>query len=267
MYVIEKQKVFNAKVSCVQSGSRSPQICIITESETNVEKLVMDLVRHEGFAVRVCLMGHDTIQQMEPLRPTLVMIQTTVAWGTVVGLCQGFRRAGIPVIVLSANASEEERILGLEAGADDYITVSSSRREIVARLRATIRRVTRREGNDWTHVPPPLFDATLVTHNPTMKVGDIEIDPRAMRVLIRGIEIETTNLEFRLLYYLIKNLTRVFTRDQLLEAIWGPQNNVELRSVDACVRRLRYKIEPDPLHPTYVRTVRGAGYCLKPAAE
>jgi DNA-binding response OmpR family regulator len=98
-----------------------------------------------------------------------------------------------------------------------------------------------------------------------MKTGDIEIDPATMTISVRGAEIVTTNLEFRLLYYLAHNQARVFTRDQLLEAVWGPQNNVELRSVDACIRRLRRKIEPDPLRPTYLKTIWGAGYCLQAA--
>jgi DNA-binding response OmpR family regulator len=96
-----------------------------------------------------------------------------------------------------------------------------------------------------------------------MKTGDIEIDLFAMRILVQGSEIEATNLEFRLLYYLINNQARVFSRDQLLDAVWGAHTDVELRSVDACIRRLRRKIEPDPVHPTYLKTVRGAGYSLK----
>lgn len=260
MYLIEKEKVFKPKGSRVQGRSRLPQLCIITECESRIEKLAIDYLEREGLAVSVFSIGDDLIQRMERLRPTLVMIQTTITWGPALGLCQGIRRAGIPVIFLSATASEEERILGLEAGADDYITQSSSGREIVARVRAVIRRVARREANNWTRMLPPFFDVALGTLNPTVKAGDIEIDPGAMRILVRGSEIEATNLEFRLLYYLINNQERVFSRDQLLDAAWGAQYNVESRSVDACVRRLRHKIEPDPLHPTYLRTVRGAGY-------
>lgn len=267
MYVIERKKVFNRRGINAESRSEMPQLCIITERESSVGKLAVAYLGQEGFAVRVLPMGDDVVQRVEHLRPTLVMIQTTMARGAALGLCLGIRRSRIPVIFLSANASEEERILGLEAGADDYITESSSGREIVARVRAVIRRVARREANDWARLLPPFFDAAVGTLNPTMKTGDIEMDPGAMRILVRGSEIEATNLEFRLLYYLINNQARVFTRDQLLDAVWGAQNNVELRSVDACVRRLRRKIEPDPLRPTYLRTVRGAGYRLKVAAD
>jgi two-component system response regulator MtrA len=97
---------------------------------------------------------------------------------------------------------------------------------------------------------------------PTISIGDLEIDPTAMKISVRGTEIVTTNLEFRLLYYLVHHQARVFTRDQLLDVVWGTQN-VELRSVDACIRRLRRKIEADPLRPIYLKTVRGAGYSLQ----
>jgi two-component system response regulator MtrA len=96
-------------------------------------------------------------------------------------------------------------------------------------------------------------------------MGEIEIDPTAMTISVRGSQIVTTNLEFRLLYYLVHNQKRVFSRDQLLDVVWGAQN-VELRSVDACVRRLRRKIETNPLRPIYLRTVRGAGYSLQIAS-
>ena len=99
----------------------------------------------------------------------------------------------------------------------------------------------------------------------TIKSGDIEIDTIAMKIVVRGNEIETSNLEFRLLYYLLHNQGRVFSRDQLLSAVWGAEF-VELRSVDTCIRRIRRKIEPEPLRPTYLKTVRGAGYCLQPNA-
>ena len=170
------------------------------------------------------------------------------------------------MILLASKPSEEERILGLESGADDYITESYSGREIVARVRTVMRRRARQRQHPGTLNRLPGVLRTLELHGSTMRTGDIEIDSNAMRILVCGREIATTKLEFRLLYYLAHNQARVFARDQLLDAVWGGQNKAELRSVDACVRRLRNKIEPDPLHPIYLRTVRGAGYCLQATA-
>ncbi len=169
------------------------------------------------------------------------------------------------MVLLSANASEEERVLGLESGADNYITESSRGREVVARAKAVMRRFTRQELHSGMPHTSPLLHSLVRTLSPTMRLGDIEIDPGEMRISVRGGEIMTTNLEFHLLYYLLHNQGRVFTRDQLLDAVWGAKY-VELCSVDACVRRLRRKIEPDPLRPTYLKTVRGAGYCLHVAS-
>jgi DNA-binding response OmpR family regulator len=268
MLVIESKRIFNRRGSSSQSKTEMPQLCIVTERESNIGKLVGAYLEQDGFAVHILPMADDVIQRVKQLHLALVIIETSMARGSALGVCLGIRGTGTPVIFLSSNASEEERILGLEAGADDYITQVSSGREIIARVRAVMRRVGRREVDDRLHhMLPPFFDAAVGTLNPAMKTGDIEIDPCAMRILVRGNEIEATNLEFRLLYYLINNQARVFSRDQLLDAVWGTQNDVELRSVDACVRRLRRKIEPNPLRPTYLRTVRGAGYRLKVAAD
>ncbi|MGA9393632.1 MAG: response regulator transcription factor [Candidatus Sulfotelmatobacter sp.] len=262
----ENKRVFNRRWSASQSKTETPHVCIVTERESNVGKLIEAYLAQEGFAIHVLPIGDDVIQRVEQLHPGLVIIETTMARGTALGLCLGIRRAGIPVIFLSANASEEERILGLEVGADDYVTEVSSGREIVARVRAVIRRVARQDVAAWMRdILPPFCDTAAGTLNPTLQTGDIQIDPSAMRIVVRGSEVEATNLEFRLLYYLVNNQARVFSRDQLLDAVWGAQNNVELRSVDACVRRLRLKIEPDPQRPTYLKTVRGAGYLLKVA--
>jgi DNA-binding response OmpR family regulator len=146
MYVIEKEKILKRSGISTQSKGEMPQLCIITERECSVGKLAINYLAHEGFPVRVLSLRDDVIQRMEQLRPTLVMIQTTMAREAAIDLCLGIRRGRMPVIFLSANASEEERILGLEAGADDYITESSTGREIVARVRAVIRRVARQEG-------------------------------------------------------------------------------------------------------------------------
>jgi DNA-binding response OmpR family regulator len=239
----------------------------VLERESNIGKLALDQLEREGFRVQKVSMGTDVIRRVKQLIPCLVSIETTMSRGPALDLCRGIRQlpslARTPVVLFSENASEEERVLGLESGADDYITESSSGREVVARFRAIMRRFAR-QGLDsempQISRPFPRWSSVGVL-SPAIKIGDIEIDPGAMTISVRGSVIAATVLEFRLLYYLLHNQGRVFTRDQLLDAVWGAEF-VELRSVDACIRRLRRKIEPEPLRPAYLRTVRGAGYCL-----
>ena len=261
MLVSENMKAFGRRERVWQARTDMPLLCMIMEHESNIGRFVETHLQQEGFGVSVLPMTTDIISRLKQLGPSLVIIETATVKGPALGLCLAIRRTRTPVILLSANASEEERILGLESGADDYITESSSGREIVARVRAILRRFTRQTREEWIpHIQPPFAHPAIGSFSPNMKTGDIEVDPIAMRISVRGTEVATTKLEFRLLYYLVDNQARVFSRDQLLDAVWGTQNNVELRSVDACVRRLRRKIEPDPVHPTYLKTVRGAGY-------
>jgi DNA-binding response OmpR family regulator len=147
-----------------------------------------------------------------------------------------------PVIFLTAKSGEADRVLGLELGADDYIPKPFSPRELVARVKAVLRRFER-----------PL--APEITRH-----GELIVDSGAMTLTVRGQQIETTATEFRLLEYLARHPGRVFTRDQLLDAVWRDTAYVTPRSVDVYVRRIREKIEVDPEQPLFLRTVRGAGY-------
>jgi len=267
MYVTESTKLLNRREDALQSWTRLPILCVIlTGRGSGIAKLALENLEHEGFGVRTLRMSPDVIPRVEQVHPSLVMIEASQSRGRALELCRGIRRVQslcqTPVILAAANASEEERILGLESGADDIITELASGREIVARVRAVVRRFARQELQySMPHVLPPFFHPLIGTPGPTIRIGDIEIDTAAMKISVRGTEVLTTNLEFRLLYYLVHNQARVFSRDQLLDAVWGTQY-VEVRSVDACVRRLRRKIEPNPLCPTYLKTVRGAGYRL-----
>ncbi len=161
-------------------------------------------------------------------------------------LCRQIRQsvslASVPVIFLTAKSGEADRVLGLELGADDYIPKPFSPRELVARVKAVMRRFER--------PLPPL---------PT-KIEEIHIDPSAMTLTVRGKQVPTTATEFRLLDYFMRHAGRVFTRDQLLDSVWRDTAYVTPRSVDVYVRRIREKIEPDPENPRYLKTVRGAGY-------
>lgn len=242
------------------------ELAFVVEGGTGIGRVAQHHLESSDFAVRVLSTGRNVIQQAERVRPAAIMIDAQAAKGRGLELCAQVRAtfslARTPLILLAFDASEEQRIFGLELGADDYITGLHSAPEFVARVRAVIRRLGRTlpwRSNFSLGTLPSFWPATG-----PIKSGDIEIDPSAMRVLVRGDEITITSLEFRLMYYLSFNRSRVFTRDQLLDAVWGTQY-ASPRCVDACVRRLRRKIEPNLTRPTYLKTVRGAGYCLAAA--
>lgn len=240
------------------------QVVYVVTGGTEVGRLAQRYLEQAGFAVNMLSAESDVIQRAERFNPALIAIDATIANHGGLELCGAIRAnrslARTPVILFADKTSEEERVRGLELGADDYIAQLSSGSEFVARVRAVIRRLARpprsRRPLAFTHFP-----SSLERTPAPLKTGDIEIDTSAMRILVRGGEIETTRLEFRLMYYLTHHRTRVFTRDQLLDAVWGTQY-ANPRLVDACVRRLRRKIEPNRARPTYLKTVRGAGYCL-----
>ncbi len=150
--------------------------------------------------------------------------------------------ATVPIIFVTARAAENDRVLGLELGADDYITKPFSTRELLARVKAVIRRFER------------------PSNVSVLRFDEIEIDANAMQLHVRGALTTTTATEFRLLDYLARHPGRVFSRDHLLDAVWGDARFVTPRSVDVYVRRIREKIELDAENPRYLKTVRGAGY-------
>jgi DNA-binding response OmpR family regulator len=270
MHMRQIRKDVYSQPESIHSGMILVALLHERNRKSSAGRLPWDHLEQEGFAVRTFSMGTDVIEQLEQIQPSLILIETTMSRGLALEVCGGVRRrrsfARTPVILIASNASEEERVVGLEAGADDYISEPYSGREVVARIRAVMRRFARNDIHSLLpRELPVILPSASGTISPKIKAGDIEIDSTAMRISVRGNEVTTTGLEFRLLYYLVHNQARVFSRDQLLDAVWGPQN-VDLRTVDACVGRLRRKIELDPLRPVYLKTVRGAGYCWRVSA-
>jgi DNA-binding response OmpR family regulator len=226
-------------------GPVKPNIFVV-EDDPDISRLVRHHLEAEGFGVKVFSGGTTVIAESERQRPTLFVLDIMVPGKDGLELCRQIRQtqalAMIPVIFLTAKSSEADRILGLELGADDYIPKPFSPRELVARVKAVLRRFER-----------PMSQSPL-------RVGEIEIDPGAMTLTVAGKTVTTTATEFRLLEYFARHLGRVFTRDQLLDSVWRDTAFVTPRSVDVYVRRIREKIEPDPENPRYLKTVRGAGY-------
>jgi two-component system phosphate regulon response regulator PhoB len=228
----------------------NPTIFVV-EDDADIARLVRHHLEGAGYRTRVFATTLPVVAEAEKDLPAVFLLDVMVPGGDGFDLCRrirGQRRLQtIPIIFLTAKTSEADRIMGLELGADDYISKPFSPRELVARVRAVLRRFER-----------PLAPAVT-------KIGDIEIDSGAMTVTVRGGQITTTATEFRLLEYLARHPGRVFTRDQLLDAVWRDTAFVTPRSVDVYVRRIREKIEEDPEDPRYLRTLRGAGYRFEAA--
>jgi DNA-binding response OmpR family regulator len=222
------------------------QTIFVVEDDADIANLVKHHLEGAGFSVRLFASTHSVVTSAEATLPSLFLLDIMVPGGGGMELCKRIRQhsalAMSPIIFLTAKLTESDRVTGLEQGADDYITKPFSPRELLARIKAVLRRFER-------PMPPSLI-----------KAGDIEIDSAGMRITVRGAPLTTTATEFRLLEYLARHVGRVFTRDELLDAVWRDTAFVTPRSVDVYVSRLREKIEMNPEDPIYLRTVRGAGY-------
>jgi DNA-binding response OmpR family regulator len=225
------------------------QTVFVLEDDTDISRLVQYQLERAGFAVKPYAAIGSIVQDAERARPALFLLDVMVPGGDGMDLCRRLRLnpvlSSVPIIFLTARAAENDRVQGLELGADDYITKPFGTRELIARVRAVLRRFERPE------TPNGLS---------TLTVEDLIIDGSAMQLSVKGELIPTTATEFRLLDYLARHPGRVFSRDQLLDAVWGDARFVTPRSVDVYVRRIREKIEADPETPRYLKTMRGAGY-------
>jgi len=218
----------------------------VVEDDPDISRLIQHHLEAASYSVRTFVSGANLISEALRTQPSLFLLDIALPGDDGTELCRGIRSrptlAALPVIFVTARNSESERVLGLEIGADDYVSKPFSPRELVARVRAVLRRFD-----------PPLQPAVR-------KAGAIEVDTGSMTLRVKGTVIATTATEFRLLDYFMSHAGRVFTRDQLLDAVWRDTVFVTPRSIDVYVRRLREKIEPDPENPHHLRTMRGAGY-------
>jgi len=224
----------------------STPLIFVVEDDTDIAKLICLHLDISGYTTRWFPSSVSVVDEALKTVPSLFLLDIMIPGSDGLELCRHIKKvqalASAHIIFLTAKTAEFDRIRGLELGGDDYITKPFSPRELVARVRAVLR------------------SATEPGENEVLKLGNIEIDATAMIVRVSGRAISTTTREFRLLDYLARHPARVFTRDQLLDAVWTEGSFVTPRSVDVYVRRLREKIEPDPDNPTYLKTVRGIGY-------
>ena len=220
---------------------------LIVEDESDLIKLLKYNLEKEGFRVSYATDGSIALAEVRRDPPDLVILDLMLPGLDGLEVCRQLRRsdkfARIPVLMLSARSEEADRIVGLELGADDYVTKPFSMREVVARVRALLRR-----------------NEQAGPQKSKLQRGEIMIDPMAHSVMVSGRTVELSALEFRLLHYLASHPGMVFSRDQLLDSVWGNDRTVTPRSVDVYIRRVREKIENQPQQPIYVQTVHGVGY-------
>jgi phosphate regulon transcriptional regulator PhoB len=225
----------------------SPVHILVVDDEADLVELVSYNLNKEGFIVDSAADGEAALSKLRKGKYDLVVLDLMLPGIQGIELCRILRNdpktASLPIIMLTAKGEEIDRIVGLEIGADDYVTKPFSPRELVARVKAVLRRSKEK----------PVTDKLL-------KVGELEIDKERYNVSIKGKAVKLSATEFKLLLYLAERKGRVFSREQLLDAIWRDEAFVEPRTVDVHVRRLRSHIEEDPANPRYIKTMRGIGY-------
>lgn len=225
---------------------------LVVDDEKPISDIIQFNLSKEGFEVVAAFDGEEALEKFEQENPDLMLLDLMLPKIDGLEVCRQIRKTSdVPIIMLTAKDSEIDKVLGLELGADDYITKPFSNRELVARVKANLRRV-----NAAPAVKPE-------ENTNKIGVGALTIHEDAYMVTKRGEEIELTHREFELLHYLAKHLGQVMTREHLLQTVWGYDYFGDVRTVDVTVRRLREKIEDTPSHPTWLMTRRGVGYYLK----
>ncbi|WP_080145967.1 response regulator YycF [Marinilactibacillus piezotolerans] len=226
---------------------------LVVDDEKPISDIVKFNLEKEGFEVVTAYDGEEAVAKVEEHTPDLIVLDLMLPKMDGLEVCREVRRThDIPIIMVTAKDQEIDKVLGLELGADDYVTKPFSNRELVARVKANLRRQTTAQ----TAEPEK-------PENNDIEVGDLVVHPDAYIVSKRGSTIELTHREFELLHYLARHIGQVMTREHLLETVWGYDYFGDVRTVDVTVRRLREKIEDNPSHPNFLVTRRGVGYYLR----
>ncbi|HYJ68315.1 MAG TPA: response regulator transcription factor [Nocardioidaceae bacterium] len=217
---------------------------LVVEDEDSYSDALAYMLRKEGYEVSVAQTGPDALSDFERNGADIVLLDLMLPGLPGTEVCRQLRQmSNVPVIMVSAKDAEVDKVVGLELGADDYVTKPYSPRELVARIRAVLRR-----GNDADVAPS------------TLESGQVRMDVERHVVSVNGDDVRLPLKEFELLEMFLRNTGRVLTRGQLIDRVWGADYVGDTKTLDVHVKRLRAKIEPDPGHPRYLVTVRGLGY-------
>lgn len=225
---------------------------LVVDDEKPISDIVKFNLTKEGYEVFTAFDGEEAIEKVEEVEPDLILLDLMLPKKDGLEVCREVRKNhDTPIIMVTAKDSEIDKVLGLELGADDYVTKPFSNRELVARVKANLRRHDNRVSKEEEEETGDLT------------IGSLTIHPDAYVVSKKGETIELTHREFELLYYLAKHTGQVMTREHLLQTVWGYDYFGDVRTVDVTVRRLREKIEDNPSHPNWLITRRGVGYYLR----
>ena len=228
--------------------NNAPKILIVEDEPSFVEALQIGLVR-EGFEVDIAVDGLKAIERFEQYKPDLVILDVMLPKLSGIDVCREIRsHSRVPIVMVTAKGEEIDTVVGLEIGADDYITKPYRLRELVARMRSLLRR------SNWTE------DSEAQKEGTRVEEGEISIDLDKHEVQIRNEYVEMPLKEFELLVLLLENADRVLTRDVLIDRIWGFDYVGDTKTLDVHIKRLRSKVEVDPKNPKLIHTVRGVGY-------
>jgi two-component system response regulator RegX3 len=221
-------------------------VLVVEDDDSFVEALIVGL-RREGFRVQVARDGAQALDLFDAVNPDLVLLDVMLPKVSGIDVCRQLRkRSQVPIIMVTAKGAEIDTVVGLEVGADDYVPKPYRLRELVARMRAVLRRVPR--------------DRLADGSGDVLEVGDVTLDPERHEVTIRGEDAQLPLKEFELLELLLENAGRVLTRETLIDRVWGSDYVGDTKTLDVHIKRLRSKVEDDPSAPTRIVTIRGLGY-------
>lgn len=230
-------------------SSATTTVLVVEDEASFVEALTIGLAR-EGFRVQVARDGAQALDVFDAIKPDLVLLDVMLPKISGIDVCREIRRRSkVPIIMVTAKGSEIDTVVGLEVGADDYVTKPYRLRELVARMRAVLRRA-----------PGDAAPSADEAGTEVLDVGDVSLDPARHEVTVRGEEVSLPLKEFELLTLLLENAGRVLSREVLIDRVWGHDYVGDTKTLDVHVKRLRAKVEPDPSNPTRIVTIRGLGY-------
>jgi two-component system response regulator RegX3 len=234
----------------LQPVAHMARTILVVDDEPTQREMLAEALEAEGFTIVTAADGRAALLKFREAKPDLVLLDLMLPEMSGIEVCRIIRaESGVPILMLTAKNSELDKVVGLELGADDYVTKPFSLRELMARVRAQFRRT---EQQLVTSGQPTLID-----------VGAVSVDLAGHRLLRDGVTVPLKPKAFELLAFLVRNPGQVFTRDQLLEHVWGYDYAGETRTVDVHVHWLRSRIEDDPANPEFLHTVRGTGYVFR----